>query len=92
MDYGFYLSNSWKSLTLPISGALPEEAAERVQQETARILKGCCKPKDSLSCVVGKFLQALNAKAEFTVLTSDKDSAIVVLNTAGCNQKMTTLL
>jgi ABC-type uncharacterized transport system ATPase subunit len=42
--------------------------------------------------MVRKFLQALNAKAEFTVLTSHKDSAIAVLNTAGCNLKMTTLL
>jgi hypothetical protein len=42
--------------------------------------------------VVRKSLRALSAKAEFTVLTSDKDNAIVVLKTADCNLKMTTLL
>jgi hypothetical protein len=38
-------------------GVLPEETAEEVGQETIRILKGSCKPKDNLSGAERKSLQ-----------------------------------
>jgi hypothetical protein len=41
--------------------ALPQEIAEEIQQETARILKGFRKPKDNLTSAERRALCALKA-------------------------------
>jgi hypothetical protein len=47
---------------------LPEETAKEVQQETVRILKGSCKPKDNLTTAERKDYWALNANEERSFL------------------------
>jgi hypothetical protein len=41
--------------------AMPEETAEEIRQETVRILKGFCKPKDNLTVAERRSLRALKA-------------------------------
>jgi hypothetical protein len=69
---------------------LLEDAAVDVKQKTVMIMKGFCKPKDSLTCVEKKSLQALKANVERTVLPADKGNA--VLSTADYNHKIAALL
>jgi hypothetical protein len=56
-----------------------------VKQKTVMILRGFCKPKDSLTCVENKSLKALKANMECTVIPAGKGNA--VLSTADYNQK-----
>jgi hypothetical protein len=55
-------------------GALPEEIAEEVRQETARILIGSRIPKDILTSAERRALWALKANDALTVLHADKVS------------------
>jgi hypothetical protein len=71
-------------------GALPEEAAEDIQLETVKILKGS-KHKDNLIRAERRSLQAIRASADFTGLT-DSGNMMVVLNTADYNQTITAFL
>jgi hypothetical protein len=73
-------------------GALPEETAEEVRQETVRILKGSHKPKDNLTGEDRRALRALKVNEALTVLLADKGNATVVLDTADYNQKIAALL
>jgi hypothetical protein len=72
-------------------GTLPEEAAEEVRQETARILKAFRKPNDNLSGAERRALLTLRTNADLTVLPVDKGNAAVVLNTSDYNRKMAAL-
>jgi hypothetical protein len=73
-------------------GALPEETAEEVQQETVRNLKGSCKPKDNLTSAEKRALQALKDNEALTVLPTDKDNVTVALDAADYNWKIGALL
>jgi hypothetical protein len=72
--------------------ALLEQTAEEIQQETVRILKGSCKPKENLNGAERRALQALKANEELTVIPADKGNEAVVLGTSDYNQKITALL
>jgi hypothetical protein len=63
-------------------GNLPEETAEEIRQETVRILKGSCKPKNNLTGADKRALRGLKANEALTVLPADKGNATVVLDTA----------
>jgi hypothetical protein len=56
-------------------GALPEETAEEVRQETVRILKGSHKPKNNLTGAERRALRALKANEALTILPADKGNA-----------------
>jgi hypothetical protein len=73
-------------------GALPEETAEEIRQETVRILKGSRKPKDNLTGAERRAFRALKANAALTVLPADKGNVAVVLGTSDYNQKIAALL
>jgi hypothetical protein len=73
-------------------GAMLEEAAEAVRQESFRILKASRKPKDNLSRAERRALRTLRTNADLTVLPADKDNASVVLNTSDYNRKIASLL
>jgi hypothetical protein len=73
-------------------GALPEETAEEIRQETARIFKGSYKLKDNLTGAERRALRALKANEALTVLPANKDNAAVVLGTSDYNQKIAALL
>lgn len=72
-------------------GVLPEETAKEVRQETIRILKGSCKPKDNLTVADRRALRALKVIETLTILPNYKDIATVVLNTADYHRKITAL-
>jgi hypothetical protein len=72
-------------------GALPEETAKEIRQETRRILKGSRKPKDNLSDGERRALGVLKAIDVLTVLSADKGNAAVVLDT-DYNWKIANLL
>jgi hypothetical protein len=73
-------------------GALPEETVEEITEETFRILKGSCKPKDNLTGAERRALQALKASGVLTVLLADKGNAAMVLGTSDYIQKIAALL
>jgi hypothetical protein len=73
-------------------GVLPEETAEKIRQETVRILKGSFKPKDKLTGAERRALRAFKANEVLTVLPADKGNAAVEMGTSGYNQKIATLL
>jgi hypothetical protein len=50
------------------NGCLARDTAVDVRQKTVMILKGFCKPKDSLTCVEKKSLKALKANVKRTAL------------------------
>jgi hypothetical protein len=72
-------------------GALPEEAAAEVRQETVRILKASTKPKDNLSEAERRALRTLRTNADLTDLRTDKGNTAVVLKTSD-NRKIAALL
>jgi hypothetical protein len=74
-----------------VIGVWPE-TAEEVQQETVRILKGSCKPKENLTSAERGALRALKANNTLMVLPADKGNVTVVLDTADYNQKIPALL
>jgi hypothetical protein len=71
-------------------GAFDEDTAEDVKHKTDMILKGSCKPKDSLTGVQQRSPRSLKANVELTVFPADKGNA--VLSTADYNQKIAALL
>jgi hypothetical protein len=71
--------------------ALPEEAAEEIQQESVKILKGSCKPRNNLMSAERRCFQAIKDNAYLAVLT-DSGNTMAVLNTADYNQRITALL
>jgi hypothetical protein len=70
-------------------GALPEETAEEITQESFRILKGSRKPKDNLTGAERRALRALKASGVFTVLLADEGNAAMALDTSDYIQKIT---
>jgi hypothetical protein len=73
-------------------GALPEETAEEIRQETVRVLKGSHKPKDKLTGAERRALRALKTNKARPVLPADKGNAAVVLGTSDYNRKIAALL
>jgi hypothetical protein len=73
-------------------GTLPEETAEKIRQETVRILKGSRQPKDNLTGAEWRALRSLKANASLVVLPADKGNAAVLLGTLDYNRKIATLL
>jgi hypothetical protein len=70
--------------------SLPEEAAEEVRQDTARIPKASRKPEDNLFGAERKALRALHTNADLKVLLANKGNAAVI--TSNCNRKAAALL
>ncbi|PNF37716.1 hypothetical protein B7P43_G11457, partial [Cryptotermes secundus] len=71
---------------------LPVETAEEIRQETVRILKNSCKPKDNLTGAERRALRSLKANETLTVLPADKGNAAVVLYTSDYNRKIAAIL
>jgi hypothetical protein len=72
--------------------ALPEDTAEKVRQETIRILNSSRRPKDKLTIAERNVLRAFKANEAITILSAHKGNAIVVLETADFNPKIAALL
>jgi hypothetical protein len=66
-------------------GALPKIAVKEIWQETVRILNDSCIPKNNLTGVGRKSLQAMKAAVEPIVLSADKGSAAMVVSTTHYN-------
>jgi hypothetical protein len=69
------------------TGALPEETAEEIRQETVRILKGSRKPKNNLTGAKRRALRALKANKALIVLPADKGNVVMVLGTLDYKQR-----
>jgi hypothetical protein len=75
-----------------VAGALPEETAEDVRQETARILKRSRNPLDNLTVAQRRTFRALETNEKLLVAADNKCNTIMVLDTVDYNMKASTLL
>jgi hypothetical protein len=73
-------------------GTLPKETVEEIRQQTVRILKGFCQPKDNVTDAELRVLWSLKANYLLTILPADKGNAPVGLGTSEYNQMMASLL
>jgi hypothetical protein len=65
---------------------------EEIRQETVRILKGYCKPKNNLTGAERRSLGALKANGALTIFLAGKGDVAVVLGTSDYNQKIAAFL
>ena len=71
---------------------LPEEKAQELRTETARILKKAKPPKSNLKPREFKAIRELNKDENILVLPADKGNATVVINTEDYKRKINDLL
>jgi hypothetical protein len=71
--------------------SLPVEMAEKIRQETVRIIKSSKRPKDNLTRAERRAVKSVCANGDLTILPADKGNAAVI-DTLDYKQKLVALL
>jgi hypothetical protein len=66
--------------------------AEEARQETMRIIKSSSRSRNNITRAEREALRTLKNETDLTILPAHKGIATVILNTADCKQKITSIL